>query len=209
MDVGQTKKISINMASGKELLQVKRMISEKEIAKYSWYEITGRSMEPEFSIGDQILVEHVRAEDINPGNIVTFKRYGELITHRVVRKIHRGSKILFDEKANVDIRTKRLLAEDIVGKVIAIKKDGRVEMLGEADYNSHKKAIIGLILLANFALRAVRSIRRKFGTEKPGRYYQVVRVLVLRLLGAFNLHMSNALAAKSKNPIIGLEAENE
>lgn len=71
------------------------MQSRKEFVEYRWYKITGRSMEPQFSVGDEVLVESVPVESIRPGNIVTFLRDGMLITHRIVRKVYReGGDIL-------------------------------------------------------------------------------------------------------------------
>lgn len=86
------------------------------MAEYNWCRITGRSMEPEFSMGDEVLVVSVPVEDIRPGDIVTFRWCGMLITHRIVRRVCREGEISFEEKADVDVRTNSLPTQNIVGR---------------------------------------------------------------------------------------------
>jgi len=79
------------------------------------YVLSG-SMEPTFSAGDMILIR--AAGDYEPGEIVTFRDEGELVTHRIVGETKEGFQVRGD--ANNTSDEKPVMREDIIGKVVCI-----------------------------------------------------------------------------------------
>lgn len=59
-------------------------IDEFSLLGYQAYIITTNSMSPTINSGDVIIIKSVKKDDINKGDVITFSKETEVITHRVV-----------------------------------------------------------------------------------------------------------------------------
>lgn len=59
----------------------------KEIFGYKAYIITTDSMRPNIKVGDIVIVEQVEEEKLMIGDVITMKKAGEIITHRIVEVV--------------------------------------------------------------------------------------------------------------------------
>jgi signal peptidase len=75
---------------GGALLFASNSSSDKSLFGYRWYTILTASMEPEYSVGDIIIVKLTDAEDIESGDVITFNPSNDsdaYLTHRVTEKL--------------------------------------------------------------------------------------------------------------------------
>lgn len=77
------------------------------------YKVETGSMEDEIDAGDYILVS--KHGKYKVGDIVTFQRYGNFVTHRIVEKS--GDRVVTKGDAN-NIEDESISVNDIVGKVV-------------------------------------------------------------------------------------------
>jgi len=91
------------------------------------YVLTG-SMSPVIEPGDMIITKAVKAEELNKGNIITFRASGNtLVTHRIIDTNSDGSFITKGDANNVEDIDLNANSENIVGKyVFRIPKGGYV-----------------------------------------------------------------------------------
>lgn len=98
---------------------------------YKSYVIKTNSMEPTINVNDVVLTKHVKQEKINVGDVITFLKDGEVITHRIT-KIDNGDNIQYTTKGDnnniedtfkityEDIEGKHILTIPYLGKIIGI-----------------------------------------------------------------------------------------
>ena len=55
------------------------------ILGYKAYIVNTNSMEPTIEVGDIVIIKKVKAEKLNQGDVITFTREGEVITHRITK----------------------------------------------------------------------------------------------------------------------------
>lgn len=79
------------------------------------YVILSGSMEPMIPTGSVVVV-NTADRDVLPGDVATFSRHGDLVTHRILSKTEDGYQTKGD--ANTDPDTGIISAEDIRGKVL-------------------------------------------------------------------------------------------
>jgi signal peptidase I len=87
--------------------------------------LTG-SMAPLIGSGDRVLVGKVAAEQVRFGDIVVFRRKGDLIVHRVFRKHRTANGLRFSEKGDTRFAFAPVGGEQIVGRVTMVEKRGRM-----------------------------------------------------------------------------------
>lgn len=76
------------------------------------YVILSGSMEPVIPTGSVAVVDSSK-RDVRPGNIATFERHGDLVTHRILSKTEEGYQTKGD--ANTDPDSGTIPAENICG----------------------------------------------------------------------------------------------
>ncbi len=81
--------------------------------KIEIYKVETGSMEDGIHVGDYILVS--KEGEYRVGDIVTFKKYGNFVTHRIVEK--NGDRVVTKGDAN-NIEDDEISVNDIVGKVV-------------------------------------------------------------------------------------------
>jgi signal peptidase I len=87
----------------------------------SWLTGQSNSMMPLIQPGDSVLICRTRAEEILRGDIVVFRRNGDLIGHRVLKRQCGGEGIRFTEKGDSSSVWGKFMQDDIIGRVSAVK----------------------------------------------------------------------------------------
>jgi signal peptidase I len=86
-----------------------------------WWPVSGNSMAPLIHPGDRVLVVSVPVERVCLGDIIVFKRNGDLIVHRVLKKLCTADNVRFMEKGD-GTRVSGLVGGDaVVGRVNMIQ----------------------------------------------------------------------------------------
>jgi len=86
----------------------------------------GPSMNPTLQAGDSLITEPYNNEKVRPGDVVIFKPLGSVnnVVHRVVKADKHGIQTRGDNNNKVDIWI--FTPDDIIGRVVSIKRNGRV-----------------------------------------------------------------------------------
>lgn len=98
--------------------------ADSKFIKFRTYNIVTRSMEPELTVGDMILVKKVDPETIKIGDNITFlgtlnEMKNKIITHKVVNIRKEYGKFVFTTKGNTNLSLDPDVREEIVyGKVV-------------------------------------------------------------------------------------------
>ena len=87
-----------------------------------WLPVLTDSMVPLIQPGDQVQVLRITAEEVRFGDIVVFRRSDDLIVHRVFKKWHTPNGVYFSEKGDAGYAYSLIIADDVVGRVIRLKK---------------------------------------------------------------------------------------
>jgi hypothetical protein len=87
----------------------------------SWLPVLTGSMAPLIHPGDEVLVSKVAVEQIRFGDIIVFRRDGDLIVHRVLKKWRTVDTICFGEKGDMSHTYGLVGGEKIVGRVTTVK----------------------------------------------------------------------------------------
>ena len=96
----------------------------------SWLPVLSGSMMPLLRIDDYVLVQSVSPDSIRPGDIIVFKGQDKLIVHRVIRRYDNGSPA-FLQKGDSTTTAEIIRSEDVIGKVIAVRKGSKVICLND------------------------------------------------------------------------------
>ena len=91
----------------------------------SWLTILSGSMMPLLQIGDKVLIQSVKPDEIRLGDIIVFKTLDsdKLIVHRVIRRYSSSS---FLQKGDSTTTAEIVNSKYLIGKVIAIRKGNKI-----------------------------------------------------------------------------------
>ena len=92
----------------------------------NWGQVVSESMCPVIKKGDRVLVEKVAWDRIRFGDVIVFRKAGNLTVHRVLgkRKIDGGCYLL--EKGDAVLWSSLVPVEEVVGRVRSIESSGRI-----------------------------------------------------------------------------------
>lgn len=101
--------------------------------------ISGASMGRFLLPGDQIECRGISPTRIRCGDIIVYRKGGQLIVHRVVRKIQTNSGLSFLTRGDSQYLSDGVIGQDqILGKVVAVLKDGHQRI----DFASSKAVLV-------------------------------------------------------------------
>lgn len=132
---------------------------------YQAFVITTNSMEPSIKHGDAVLTKKPKVKDLKEGDIITFNRNNEAITHRILRIDKEEDNYYYVTKGdNNNVEDKqRVEFDDIEGKkVVTFPKLGYVI---EAAENQLIILILTLVVLI-FLLAKIQSEERKYNRRE-------------------------------------------
>lgn len=95
-----------------------------------WLPVLSGSMLPLLRIGDKVLVQSAKPDNIKIGDIVVFKDNDKLVVHRVIQK-YESDKLSFLQKGDNTRISEIISGEEIVGKVTAIRRNKRTICLNK------------------------------------------------------------------------------
>lgn len=127
------------------------------ILGYKAYIVETNSMEPIIKVGDIVIIKKVKAEKLNQGDVITFTREGEVITHRITKidVEESGTKYITKGDNNNTEDTIKVEHEDILGKeILTIPQLGKVMQLLDSK-------IILLIIILIILIWAFIRIQKK------------------------------------------------
>ena len=141
--------------------------------------ISGRSMLPTIHDGDHALVSHGCA-GVRPGDVVVFRHEGTLIAHRVLRIEHSNDGPIFVTKGdNVPRLDPHFSAGEIVGRVLAIERNGRTMSLDTAAWRLSGWLItVGTLVWAGL-YGGARGFKQRLLGPQPTRVTAIMRRVVL------------------------------
>lgn len=140
------------------LVQMKVSGGPARVAGYQLYIVLSGSMRPAFDTGSLVLVEPADPEEIESGDIITYKALGEgqeLVSHRVIAVHNSSDGITFTTKgdANDVADPNPIPAANIIGKVILA-----IPYLGYLlDYTQTKHGLVTLIIIPALILLVFES----------------------------------------------------
>ena len=128
------------------ILIIKSSINGKDfsILGYKAYIVNTNSMEPTIEVGDIVIIKKVKAEKLNQGDVITFTREGEVITHRItkIETEEKSTQYVTKGDNNNTEDTLKIKYEDIIGKEILT-----IPQLGKAMQLLDSKIILLIIIL--------------------------------------------------------------
>ncbi len=137
---------------------------EKYIFGLKAYMVETSSMEPELKTGDVIIIKKINSiDELKPGQIITFKNRGEIITHRIQSLNIKLDKVRTKGDKNSSEDIEAISTKDIIGrKVLKLPKFKLTEIFAR---NGMYLLIIAIIITTIYmhrsAIKRKRTIRRR------------------------------------------------
>lgn len=93
--------------------------------KTCWASVVSNSMSPLIKQGYQVLVEKAPPDVLRFGDIVVFRRHGNLMTHRILGQREFDWARCFLEKGDANLRSSLVPGKNIVGRVVVIRNSSK------------------------------------------------------------------------------------
>lgn len=131
---------------------------------YKFFNVVSGSMKPNLEIGDVVITKEI--EDINKGDIITFKQQDSIITHRVVDIINEDEKIYYQTKGDNNNSNDENLVEykDIEG--IYVYRIPKIGIIINNIQNTTTMIIIILVLYLIYKILQIKDDRKIARHEK-------------------------------------------
>jgi signal peptidase I len=132
-----------------------------------WFRIISGSMSPLIDINDRVLVRKVSQSEVKLRDIILFKSDDVLITHRVVGKFYNNGQLYFIQKGDRGGLALSVTAQDVLGKVIAVEKNGQYLKL-DCGWGRMVNTILGINNYASYQIGTRVDVIKKELRDKPG-----------------------------------------
>lgn len=155
-----------------------------------WFRIVSGSMQPLIEVQDRILAERVGPSEVRPGDIILFKNCHVLVTHRVIRIFKQAGKTVVLQKGDAGGSVGIIASESVLGKVVAIEKNGRLLRLNRG----YVRFLNGFLWIKNcywYRLNVKISVIKGRLRNKPG--FRYLRILY-RILSKPFAFLNRAIA---------------
>lgn len=172
--------------------------------------VNGGSMSPVLRTGDMIYVGPVKADELAAGDIILFKRAGDLVAHRLIKKI--GTATVFSSnngRCPYFFLTKgdtfpypddRIEGKDIIGRVYAVEKHGRMLDLRKGTFSVLNKLAHKLSPLTAILYGVIRRYRDLIAIKGMDACSNEHRFIISLLKNAFSGETSITPAASIDLP---------
>ncbi len=122
----------------------------------------GDSMLPLIKDGDKVFIKRSQPTEMKVGDVIAFETPQSITIHRIIGKKIRNSLPLLIEKGDNNLHSSPVIEGDIIGKVFAIERSGRIIRLDTKLWRFIDYMIAVLSrFFANFLQRTYRGGRRK------------------------------------------------
>jgi signal peptidase I len=98
-------------------------------AGWASFKVTGFSMLPAIWPGDVLTVRGLHPDQIQPGQIVLYRRNAELVAHRVIRSPQGADRSIITRGDSVPSLDPAVETGEIIGQVVGISRNGRAVKL--------------------------------------------------------------------------------
>ncbi len=88
-----------------------------------WFTVVSGSMRPLLAVGNEIYIEPVQAHKLRLGDIAAFETPQGIVVHRIVQRRKSQTTIRLLQMADIDLYPNWIEAHDVIGRVIAIRRD--------------------------------------------------------------------------------------
>ena len=129
--------------------------------------ILSGSMQPEFKVGDVVVDQRISPLQARTGDVVTFhdpSRGGDLVTHRVVKRVVNGSFVSFVTQGDANTGTERwsVPAGGTIGRVtMHVPAVGRALLAARSPQGRMALIVFPAILLVVVELAGLGSFKRR------------------------------------------------
>jgi signal peptidase I len=94
---------------------------------FLYFKISGLSMWPLCRPGDSLLIDKVTLQNLRLGDIIVYRSRGQLICHRLLRKIWHSGKYKLRVRGDCSISRGEIVTEEqFLGRASAIVRDGGI-----------------------------------------------------------------------------------
>lgn len=87
-----------------------------------WFRVASNSMFPLFQVNDSVYIVPSTAQEIRSGDIAAFETSKGLVIHRILQRTETEQTIRLLQMSDVDLFASMVKEENVVGKVIAVRK---------------------------------------------------------------------------------------
>lgn len=107
------------------------------------FQAKGLSMHPFIKNGEVIEIKPISSSEIEIGDIVFYRSsWGGMVAHRVIRKQQKAEKVILLTKGDsVPVSDEEIYPEQVLGKVIAIERNGSKIILNKGLLNKFKSLV--------------------------------------------------------------------
>ena len=151
--------------------------------------VDGTSMRPLLDVGDAIWIEWAEPASLRPGDVVTVRHDGVLLTHRLVAIDARSCRTKGD---NCRISDDPVPVEEIVGRVVLVERRGRLVDLRRWHWMIAGRLVAGLAQMED---ALVRTARRRTGDERRWAFL-ALRCGAVSLRGVFYVTIKLLIAVE-------------
>ena len=125
---------------------------------------TGFSMWPFLRPGEKLIIKKVPLKDLRVGDIILYKMNGEMISHRLVKKVWHENRYIFFTKGDASFTlSEPIIEEAFLGKVVGlVRNDVRIIDLTGRWHDVFNKLIVKFAPLVVFGIKIIRGILRRF-----------------------------------------------
>lgn len=117
------------------------------------YTVLTGSMRPEINPGDVIIVKKINIEDVNSGDIITFNKDSEVITHRAIEAKDNGIVTKGDNNNVLD--SGQVTSTSLIGRVILI-----VPKIGYVFHPAYNILVVSIIMIMGGLYTLVKFIKK-------------------------------------------------
>jgi signal peptidase I len=126
----------MNRHRAKQIAQELQLLNSHRLPNVRFH---GMSMVPFLQDGDRVLVEPVEWQDIEPGDIITYRNSDKYPSRRVVKKTANTLHLWCDNWPSIRFSAKR---EEVLGRAVACERDGVWIFRGQPDWEDATRSAL-------------------------------------------------------------------
>ena len=153
-----------------------------ERGKILSFKMVSGSMSPMIEVGDVVKVSGVKPSEIRIGDIVAFREDQNVMVHRVISKTWSNQQLSFRHGVDAGRLPGKIAAQNLIGKVLVVKKRGREIFLGTPWFIMSNRILGWRLHLINALSRMRPSLLRIVLHQALRPPWKLCRDLLLRRL---------------------------
>lgn len=160
-----------------------------------WFRIISGSMRPLIDAQDRVLAKRMEADEVKPGDIILFKNSNALVTHRVMERYYENRGLFFLQKGDRGGSVGMIPAESVLGKVVAIEKNGTVLRL-DRGRGRIVNTVLGINNYAGYRVSTkITEVKKRFRDKRGSQCLELLYRGVKKLFVLLNRAMLRIFAA--------------